>query len=199
MISINIYNSITGQYSRTTTGPTQVFDNGMQVLDNEVAFMTDESHPEQYYYDANTRELVFFGTPATPYHTFNFLTKQWEINFDKAKREKKFTIDLYKDELNNAPIEYQGAMYDGNQSSKTALLSWQMQILLGNSVPVGFVWLDVNNVEHPADNQFILNLSQLLTERNSQLAQIAWTTKAEVDTLTDINAIMNYDYKSKFN
>ena len=116
-----------------------------------------------------------------------------KLPLNDCKVDKKKAVDNKRTELTNAGIMFQGSLFDTDPSSLRNISYWHLQVNSGTIVPENFVWRDANNIDHPADNDFIKNLSLSITQRGTQLYQTAWAHKANIDAMNNVKDVLAYD------
>ena len=112
--------------------------------------------------------------------------------FVDPRTEKRRQADALRDQKLTALIPYRGAMFDADATAIRNISGWQTQIAAGVTLPPGFVWRDADNIDHPADADFINGLGAAITLRGSLLYQAAWAHKANIDALPD-HVVEMYD------
>lgn len=149
--------------------------------------------PEAAYWDFEAQSLAPISPQPTAFHAWDWPTKQWFPNLDHAIATRKREIDAERERRNTLPIAYGGSLFDADATALRNIAGWQTQLAAGAVLPEGFVWRDADNVDHPADAAFLNGLGAAITLRGTALYQAAWTHKANIAALTDIDAIIGYD------
>jgi hypothetical protein len=111
-------------------------------------------------------------------------------SLDAWKLRKKAEVDVERDRRILLPFEYAGAMFDGDAKSQRNIQSWQTQIAAGVTLPLGFVWRDAGNVDHPADAAFVDGLGAALTARGTLVYQESWRMKAAIDAAETLDELV---------
>jgi hypothetical protein len=109
------------------------------------------------------------------------------------KRVKLDQISAARESKNSEPISYDGALFDADELGQRNIQAWTNTIAAGTNPPAGFVWRDFDNVDHPADAAFIVGLNNAIVERGTALYQASWQKKSEVEALTSIDDVIEYD------
>jgi Domain of unknown function (DUF4376) len=109
-----------------------------------------------------------------------------------VKINAKVAIDKHRDDLISAGFLFNGALFDTDPKALRNISYWHLQVNSGVVLPEGFAWRDANNIEHPADGEFIKALSLAITARGTQLYQASWQNKAAIDALTTVQDVVNY-------
>lgn len=114
-------------------------------------------------------------------------------SLQELKQDRKNQITVLRETKNQEPITYQNSLFDCDETAQRNIQAWTTNINAGTNPPAGFVWRDYNNVDHPADVDFILGLNAAVVARGTQLYQTSWTKKSEIDALTTAEAVNAYD------
>ncbi len=121
-------------------------------------------HPENMSDYWNGDAFVSIGEPLSPYHTFDYTTKQWidPRSLDEIKAQKWAEIKAERDRLEFGGFEFEGNIYDSDQVS-------QGRIMGAAAAGVDQTWTLANNatVELTA-----LQLQQLYAALQSHIASV---------------------------
>jgi hypothetical protein len=109
------------------------------------------------------------------------------------KALKHAEINAERERRNNLVIAYSGSDFDADLPAQRNLQAWMINIAAGVDVPDGFEWRDHYNVNHAANNAFVVGLGNAITMRGTLLYQVSWVKKAELEALTTIGAVESYD------
>jgi hypothetical protein len=128
-------------------------------------------------------------------YTFDRATWTWvnSTNIAALKTTIKEKINQERERRNELPIEYENIMWDADPQSQRNVSAWMATLAAGGSLPEGFQWRAVDNVNHQADAAFINGLGTAMTLRGTQLYQTSWVKKAELDALTTVQQVNSYD------
>jgi len=141
--------------------------------------------------DPTTLTVPMF--PVLPYPMLN--EYGWSVLSDisSLKLVMKEGVEIERERLNRLPITYNDSQFDADAVAQRNVSAWMTNIGAGQNPPTGFTWRGYDNVDHPADADFIVGLGNLITLRGSYLYQRSWIKKAEVDALTTAAAVKAYD------
>jgi hypothetical protein len=190
------YNKTTGlvdQTSYTSQDPASLFKAEDQEI-IETAYLLDTATSR--IVDGN---VVIISTKPAPWYIWNNNANNgvggWidTTPLLELKIIKQNEITNYREKSLYKPISYQNSLFDADANSQRNIQAWLITINAGTNPPEGFVWRDYNNVDHPADANFIKGLNNVIVARGTQLYQTSWAKKAEVDSLTTVEQVNNYD------
>ena len=155
--------------------------------------VTDSTH---YVVDGG---LQAFSIKPSKFHQWDWQIKAWSLpqeGFDLAVASKKGQVDLERARQAELPLSYRGVLFDADTRAQSNVQGWMVNISNGLEVPPGFTWRDYNNVDHPADAEFIKGLGAAMVHRGSQLYQRAWELKASIDALSTLEEIESFAISS---
>ena len=136
-------------------------------------------------------ELVERGYAPSQFHTWDISSSpQWILDSAKVeayRHEVKLRVNAKREQLLREPVQFRSSYYDADDRAITNLQMW-----LGRELPDGFVWRDAANEPHIIDTDFIDNLLYAIAVRGTQLYQVSWAKKAEIDQLT-VAELLSYD------
>jgi hypothetical protein len=183
-------NAATGEIVRVTTCP----DDQAVPLDGEVVVQHDTATPRTHHVASG--ELVAYtpeqqaakAQPQAVNAVWSNASFSWIDGrpLEVAKAAKKLAIDAERARRTELPIDYVGSLFDADGTAQDNVRTWQIQLGAGATLPEGFVWRDADNVDHPADADFVNGLGVEMTMRGTQLYMQAWALKAQVDDATTI-------------
>lgn len=153
--------------------------------------------------DLETGDLVDYQ-PDKPADTADTVwswdqtTRRWVASKTIAwfKRAKLDQISAIRETKNREPIEYAGALFDADDLGQRNIQAWVNTINAGTNPPADFVWRDFNNVDHPADAEFIIGMNNAIVERGTSLYHSSWSKKAAINALNSIDDVVAYDASS---
>jgi hypothetical protein len=183
------YSNITGLYTGCASSAEFIQTAETTVFENQ-------PNPENYYLDEALTLQPLTAQKPSKFHVFNRATNTWEISqifLPQVKRDKITQINKVREKLLNEPISYQGSLFDCDELSQRNIQAWLITINAGTNPPVGFVWRDYNNQYHAADAEFVRGLNNVIVARGTLIYQTSWTKKAEIDALTTVEQVNNYD------
>jgi hypothetical protein len=187
-----------------------------QCLEQMIAINPDLSYiegdvalVENYYIDENA-EVVAKPVKPSPFHTFDYTTKDWILlgeQLEVAKTNKKTQITQQADWIHLQPIQYDGKLLDAdttaqaNISGKITELKNDIEL---NYPSTNLFWKDANNVVHTWTDAgeylaWLQGLFNKISMRRTELYAISWQGKEIVDSLSDINSITSYSVEDLFN
>ena len=168
----------------------------------------DDKLPDSYvdtYYAGND----FISLPSKPskFHTWDKVSYQWvvtEQNNNLAKEEIFKSIDKIRRNLSTQPITFDNKLLDADTTTVSINLPGKLKELeareiLDQPMPVEqMFWKDADNNIHTWTDvteyrNWLLGYSIAIAERSTYLYSKAWEKKAEIDALTDITDILNYN------
>lgn len=139
------------------------------------------------YFDDEANKFVSIGEPPSPFHTFDYHTKQWidQRSLDEIKAQKWAEIKSQRDQLEFGGFEFEGNVYDSDQVS-------QGRIIGAAIASVDQVWTlaDNSTVELTASQ-----LQQLYSALQAHIAsahergRIARQLISEAETKEQVDAI----------
>jgi len=110
-----------------------------------------------------------------------------------AKNSAKSEVNKKRDAIINSGIYLNDVLFDTDPESLRNISYWHLQIISGAVLPEGFMWRDANNIDHPADEDFIKELSLAVTSRGTLIYQASWLHKANIDALNTFDEVKSYD------
>ena len=141
-------------------------------------------------YGFYNNELVHVGQKPSVMHKLDLDSPQWILDnaqVEAYRREVKLRINAKREQLLREPVQFSSTYYDADERAITNLQMWRDRAL-----PDGFVWMDAANEPHIIDTDFIDNLLYTIAVRGTQLYQISWAKKVEIDQLTAAE-LLSYD------
>lgn len=154
-------------------------------------YVTEDGVIQRYSPEVSVRRMQ----NQKPGFTWHAREGVWIDNrsFDDRREEKKQQVDAERERRNLLPIEYAGAVFDADETAQRNVSAWMTNIAAGMALPTGFVWRDFNNVDHPADNAYVVGMGAAMTLRGTQLYQSAWNMKAQLAAMTTIAEVEAFD------
>ena len=99
-----------------------------------------------------------------------------------AKRQCRI-IETERDNIIFAGVAYSGTTFQSRQRDIDLIKGKIASIAAGTPLPVDYVWRDMFNVNHPADEAFMIGLSDALDVLAETQYQNSWVRKAGVDAV----------------
>ncbi len=204
MLSYTYYNSTTGKIEANYAGENVI------EMDKCYPMMTriDGNYEEEFYYIENENAVEKPVRP-TPFHQFDYSIKDWILlteQLEKAKTKKKQDITNYANWLHLEPIAYDNKLLDADRVAQQNISGKITE--LKNNIDLGitsflFVWRDANNNDHTWSNHiayltWLQGLFNAITNRRTNLYTISWQGKAEVESMSTIEQIQQYDVEALF-
>jgi hypothetical protein len=165
--------------------------------DNEILFET--AYSDNHFLNNDNIPTLAPEKPLDVhvYNSYFFDRNTWTwqnvTNIDLLKTTKKDEINKERERRNTLPITYQNNTWDADPQSQRNVSAWMTTLAAGNTLPAGFTWRSYNNQDVAADQSFVNGLGAAMTLRGTQLYQTSWIKKAEIDALTTVEAVNNYD------
>jgi hypothetical protein len=162
------------------------------------------------YYINEDNELVAKPTKPSPFHTFDYTTKDWILlgeQLEVAKTNKKTQITQQADWIHLQPIQYDGKLLDADTTAQANISGKITE--LKNDIELNYpsnnlFWKDANNIVHTWTDAgeylaWLQGLFNKISMRRTELYAISWQGKEIVDSLSDINSITSYSVEDLFN
>lgn len=147
--------------------------------------------------------------PESPYSRFynwNIEQEDWVIQEEQESDVIALvfsSIDTTRSNLALQPIAYDSKSLDADTQAQSNINGKLQEIFAREAIDSPLVsgemfWKDADNVIHSWTNQtdyklWLQGLVIAISSRNTALYATAWAKKAEVEALTDINSIINYN------
>lgn len=137
-------------------------------------------------------------------HDFDWVTKTWVPNLERAKAAVKYRIEAERDERVFAPIiVYDGKNLDADAISierlanKLAALDAYEKVGLEMPVPM-LVWRDADNITHTFASHaeyktWLAGFAVALDLRGTQAFAWSWLKKSELDGVTTVEDLLAFD------
>jgi hypothetical protein len=202
MNSIAKYNNVTGEILSVISVPQTEWYLYEPYVECDISIDTD------LYYVENSK-IVSRPAPPSAYHIFDYESKTWigtSSNINFAKDDKKKQITDKANLIHISPIQYDGKLLDADETAQ-ANISGKITELKNdielNQQSNNLFWKDANNIVHTWTNAsdyliWLQGLFNMISTRRTNLYQISWQAKAQIDLETDIDNISNYDVGSIF-
>ena len=161
--------------------------------ENEAIFISDVYCPDGYVENGSLLPLP--ESPA-PHHEWDWTTKSWLPNLDAARNAKLQEVAAELDKRLYLPC----CGFDADKVSRGRISGMVARLQRGDGLPAGWMgWRDFSNQQQWAMDDaatVLANLTALscaIEDREQVLLVACWTHKANIATLTDIDAIIGYD------
>lgn len=189
-----IYDTATGRIARTGRGMED--DARAHVGAGQDILLIEADWRTQYIADG---AAVSFPEAPKSYYDWDWNSKSWVPNLDRAKSVMRQEIEVERDAEIFAPvIVYDGKNLDADAVSidrlskkLTAIDSYEK---IGQTMPVQMlVWRDADNITHEFAThaeykQWLAGLAVALDLRGTQAFAVSWAKKAELDAATTVDA-----------
>ena len=145
------------------------------------------------YLEAGTPKTI--PTPPSPHHDWDWTTKSWLPNLDAAKAAKKAEIEAELARRLYLPCNG----FDADKVSRERISGTIARLQRGDPLPAGWIgWRDFSNQQQWATDDAatalanLTALSRAIEDREQALLIAAWTHKAAIASLADIDAALAY-------
>ena len=160
--------------------------------ENEAIFISDVYCPEGY---VENGELLPLPESPSPHHEWDWPTKSWLPNLDAAKAAKKAEIEAELARRLYLPCNG----FDADNVSRERISGTIARLQRGDPLPAGWIgWRDFSNQQQWATDDAatalanLTALSRAIEDREQALLIAAWTHKAAIASLADIDAALAY-------
>lgn len=193
-VDFTIYDEVSGQILRYGSCPQDQVDS--QVSAGEGLLLAVGS------FGKYVENEFLTDIPARPSdsHDWDWPTKTWQPNLSDAIVKKKAAVESERSRRSVAPITFSGSQFDADATARERITGTLARLLRGDGLPVGWVgWRDYDNAMHwgsdaPAQVQTQLaGLSAEIEDREQAMLIAAWTHKATLDAIDDIDDALAYD------
>ena len=115
-----------------------------------------------------------------------------QAELDDAKAEKLIALRADYESLLAGGVQYDGAVFETDAKSTTALAETLTAVANGWTLPAGFVWRDSANVDHPADVAWLKGLATAMADHKAAAFRRLSAAKDAVraaGTVADVEAV----------
>jgi hypothetical protein len=184
--------------------------NGVFCAQNE-AFnsLSFDAIRDNYIYNFQSEEWVQVTQRPSIYHSYNKNTSSWEVTqerLDIEKSKKKNEVSEHRDVLSRSPIMYSGSLFDADTQDQANISGKIQEILAREAInsqmnPQDMFWRDLNNVVFYWGSQenykaWLQGFVIAISSRNTALYLTSWTKKLEIDNMSLIEDVMNYNVEA---
>lgn len=140
---------------------------------------------------------IQIAAPA-PYPTYCRLTSDgtWLVDIQPAITDKKQAVTEEMQSRNLSPCNG----FDADDTARSRISGMIMRLQRGDGLPSGWVgWRDADNNMHWAEDDASMVLTHLtalfriIEDREQALLVAGWTHKSNIEAMSDIGDILNYD------
>jgi hypothetical protein len=124
-------------------------------------------------------------TPEEVYPTVGF-ENDYIYDVEKAKRQKQGNINNGYAAAENVPVTVGGFDFDASNNALAEINSINVAVLLGETLPSGFTWIDTDGVEHPADAAMMAALQKQVAIKHYQDSHKYAQRTKEIEAATTI-------------
>ncbi|MBE0438029.1 MAG: hypothetical protein IBX56_19800 [Methylomicrobium sp.] len=199
-----IYRNTTGQVLRSGTMQTETPLSSQIFAEDEVAMELSEplENSQGVYVDlSNTPTVAAFPTKPSDYHTWDSTTLIWVEDIDALRRDKIAKIKEKMLTLKFSPISYDDKLVDADETAILNINGKMQEIAASESLGlsmVNLVWRDHNNTTHSwesatAYKAWLQGLVVAISQRGTSLYGISWAKQAEINSLSSMEDLQNYD------
>lgn len=172
-----------GQYVGVLIGTaSEVID---QIPEDHTTTALPPPRPTDYW---NGTEWVATGTAPTPYHKFDYATKQWKDSrtLDEAKKQKWEAIKLQRNKLEFGGFMYLGKKFDSDQISQVRIIA---AVMLAQ--PITWTLADDSSIELDGEQLTGLGASLANHVKNSHTrGRLARQLIEQAQTHEDVEAVI---------
>ena len=157
-----------------------------------------------YYYDLEAEELVSLPAKPSEGYIWDGVTKSWvvdEENLVLINKRLKLTVDRIRENKEISTIPYDDKNLDADAEAIKNINGklQELQAKEALSLPIdvnSLFWRDADNIIHSwedvaAYKTWLQGLIIAIAERTSNLYQISWTKKAEIDAILENETLPN--------
>ena len=173
MTTFTVYNSNTGQISRTGSCPADHVALQPQTGESVVAV---SANPMTQYINVSTQALETFPASPGQYYIWDWPTKTWILPANalaQAQADQVKTVTATYSAAIQAPVSYMATTFQADAGSQATLN--KVLTVANGTVPAGFYWVDA------ANNQVAMTFAQLQGLASAMWAQ-GWTAFQELQT-----------------
>ncbi|MCK9529420.1 MAG: DUF4376 domain-containing protein [Gammaproteobacteria bacterium] len=113
---------------------------------------------------------------------------------DLVVREKQKEINNYRDVfLDDGGFYFQGNVYDCDTLAKANITGAVTSVLVGTTLPADFSWRTLDNQNILMDGSTLSAFGVSMGAYVSMVFAWSWVLKTRIDSLSDVNAINNFN------
>ena len=126
--------------------------------------------------------------PTTAEETYPTVGFENDYIYDlaKAKTQKQGNIDVGYTAAEDAPVTIGGLDFDATNNALSEINSINIAVLLGETLPPAFTWIDTAGVEHPADATSMATLQKEVAIKHYQDSHKYARRTKEIEAATTI-------------
>lgn len=158
---------------------------------------------ESHYRDSNAGFVERAAQPSD-YHAWDWASCAWVAisgAFESAKVERCTAVNRLRDAKRNLPVLYEGKLFDADAGSVESMRETSDRIRRGDGLPSGWAgWRTYDNSMVWASEtdaavlEHLTAIRRMLEDRWQALLISAWGHKDVIAGLSDVGAVMNYDF-----
>lgn len=119
------------------------------------------------------------------------------LNILDAQAKMCTLCDSYRDSMLFGHFTFGGAPWQCDEASRINILGAILFALAnGNQLPPGFVFRDMNNVNHTVTGPYMIGMGETMMAYLSGVYAAGWKHKANILAMRDPIAVQEYDYMS---
>ena len=107
-------------------------------------------------------------------------------DLETAKEAKQSNLDAGYTAAEDVPVTIGGFDFDATNNALSEINSINVAVLLGETLPPGFTWIDTSGAEHPADAAMMATLQKEVAIKHYQDAHKYARRTKEVEAATTI-------------
>jgi hypothetical protein len=120
-----------------------------------------------------------------------------DMSLDQLKNWNKDLVNAIRDGQISKGFTFNGIVYDSDDSARqnvTGACTLAL-VLLGQQLdfPEGFTWRTQDNDNTPMNASSVISMALTLGNYVTTCYGVSWYHKANIDAMTDINTLQNYD------
>jgi hypothetical protein len=200
-----IFEKTTGIILQTGNAPIDAIESMSE--SNEVDYILDVAvFDAAQYVDTTTNTIQSIPDAPNPCSDFDWVSKQWVSNLEKAKALVRKNIEAKREAVLQEPIVYGDKLLDADSRAVMNILNKYTELSARASIgqnpnQADLVWRDKNNTIHQWANltlyrRFIEGFSIAIAQRGTNAYKRSWALKDTVDSLTEFDAVLNLDIQS---
>jgi len=125
------------------------------------------------------------------FDTWDAATSAWVLDITQVKNARVAQIKIEYDTALSSGTSFNGALFQTDDKSITALSETLTALANGWALPGQFAWIDAANKPHPADSAFLQGLASALADHKAALFARLQTAKTAISSATTEAAINN--------
>ena len=197
-----IYETSTGKLLQT--GSCVADDIGIQVVPPGHSLALGDADVFGQYYDLVAEQLSVYPPKPSPFHVFDYGARVWVVSpagLSDAVADRTAAVNALRDTKRNLPVLYEGKLFDADVGSVESMRETSDRIRRGDGLPSGWAgWRTYDNSMAWASEtdaavlEHLTAIRRMLEDRWQALLISAWGHKDVIAGLSDVGAVMDYDF-----